>query len=463
MAPDRRTFLKGLTLGSGATLLSPMLQNLAAAKRSEFPQRFVFVVKSSGLIPERLDPPALKEKLRDKGAFINEPLAGHQLPDTLAPLEPFKDQLGIVQGLSGKMCKGGHSSWFGAMGVYKTGGEHSSGTILRATADAEIARLFPAPFQHVGLALRGKVMGKETEGTLYPGITAVGQGRELPFQASPDIAYQQLFGSAIANSDTVKKRHSLKAKLLDFMVDDINQLNRTLPGSEREKMQHYMHAFEELQVRREKLATMGDQIRDCAPPFDEKTFTSSAPEVRQAAHLDLTAAALISGITSVVTMRLDNISVNYAGLGLSDKNVHGIGHGETCNGKSPAEARDIIRLYHTKLLADLAAKLKAVPEGDGTMLDNTTIIYFSDAGNEHHANLNEWPYLVIGGSGGKMKLAGRYIRYPDYGQQGHKTIGNWWTTWLNAFGNPVEHYGNLDLNLQKNGIEQSGALPELMV
>lgn len=461
-APTRRTFLKGITLGSGATVLSPMLQNLAAAKRSEFPQRFVFVVKSSGLISERLDPPALADKLADREATINEPLAGHQLPDTLAPLEPFKNQLAIVQGLSGKMCKGGHSSWFGAMGVYKTGGEHSSGTILRATADAEIARLFPAPFQHVGLALRGKVMGKETEGTLYPGITAVGAGRELPFQASPDIAYQQLFGSAIANSDTARRRHSLKANLLDFMVDDIQKLNRTLPGSERDKMQHYLHAFEELQVRREKLASMGDQIRESAPEFDEQRFTSKSPEARQAAHLDLTAAALISGITNVVTMRLDNISVNYAGLGLSDKNVHGIGHGETSNGKSPAEARDIIRLHHTKLLADLAAKLKAVPEGDGTMLDNTTIIYFSDAGNEHHADLKEWPYLVIGGSGGRMKLAGRYIRYPEYGKPGHRTIGNWWTTWLNAFGNPVEHYGNLDLNLQKNGIQQSGALGELM-
>ncbi|MFT4549012.1 MAG: hypothetical protein ACI8XO_000976 [Verrucomicrobiales bacterium] len=455
---NRRSFLKGITLGSGATVLSPMLQNLAAAKRSDFPQRFVFVVKSSGIIPAKLDPPSLIRS----DTFTNESLADHKLPDTLAPLDPYKDQLAIVQGLSGKMCKGGHSSWYGAMGVYKTGGEHNSGSILRATADAEIARLFPAPFQHVGLALRGKVMGNETQGTLYPGITAVGQGRELPFQASPDVAYQQLFGSAITNSDTSKKRHSLKANLLDFMVGDIKKINSTLPGTEREKMQHYLHAFEELQVRREKLAAMGDQIRISAPPFDEKKFTAEAPELRQAAHLDLTAAALISGITNVVTMRLDNISVNYAGLGLSDKNVHGIGHGETCNGKTPEQARDIIRLHHMKLLADLAGKLKAVPEGDGTMLDNTSIIYLSDAGNEHHGNLSEWPYIVLGGSGGKMNIAGRYIRYPEYGKEGHKTIGNWWTTWLNAFGTPVEHYGNLDLNLQKNGIAQSGALSELM-
>ena len=457
----RRAFLKGLTLGSGSTLFSPMLSNLAAADRSEFPQRFVFVVKSSGIIAGRLEPESLKAKIADKKAYVNESLADHQLPAEFAPLEPFKDQTAIVQGLSGKMCKGGHSSWFGAMGVYKTGGEHSSGVVLRATADAEIAKLSPSPFQHVGLALRGKVMGSETEGTLYPGITASGQGRELPFQASPDIAYEQLFGSAVANSPLAKKRHALQANLLDFMVDDVKKLGRALPGGEREKMGHYLHAFEELQVRRQKLAGMGEQIRDAAPPFSDR-FASKQPEVRQAAHLDLTAAALISGITNVVTMRLDNISTTYGGIGLSDKNVHGIGHGETSNGKTPEQARDIIRLHHMELLADLAGKLKAVPEGDGTMLDNTTIIYLSDSGNGHHGNLNEWPYIVLGGSGGRMKIAGRYIQYPGYGADGHKTIGNWWTTLLNAFGNPVDHYGNLDLNLKKNGLPQTGALTELM-
>ena len=462
----RRTFLKGISLGSGATLLSPMLGQLglqaAGADRKEFPHRFVFVVKSSGIIPSKLVSETLKPKLEGAEGVVSESLQGHKLPATLAPLEPLKDQVSIVQGLSGKMCKGGHSSWFGAMGVYKTGGEHSSGTILRATADAELAKLSPSPFMHVGLALRGKVMGSETEGTLYPGITAVGQGRELPFQASPDIAYEQLFGSAVANSETAKVRQGLKGNLLDFMVDDIKKLNGTLPGTEREKMGHYLHAFEELQVRREKLAKMGDTIRKHAPPFGEK-FTSKVPEVRQAAHLDLAAAALISGITNVVTMRLDNISTNYASLGLSDKNVHGIGHGETCNGKTPEQARDIIRTHHMELVADLAKKLKAIPEGDGTMLDNTTIIYFSDSGNEHHANLQEWPYVVIGGNGGRLNITGQYVQYPAYGKEGHKTIGNWWTTWLNAFGNPIEHYGNFDLNLKKNGVPQKGALTELMV
>jgi hypothetical protein len=206
---------------------------------------------------------------------------------------------------------------------------------------------------------------------------------------------------------------------------------------------------------------MGDQIRAAAPELDDR-FTSDSPESRQEAHFDLSAAALISGITNVVTLRVDNISVNYPKLGLTEKNVHGIGHKEVCNGKTPEEARDLIRRHHLELVAGLAAKLKAVPEGDGTMLDNTTILYFSDAGNEHHGNLAEWPYIVVGGSGGRLKIAGRYVRFPEYGADGHRTIGNWWTTWLNAFGNPVEHYGNLDLALKKNGVPQTGAITEIL-
>ena len=466
MNPTRRQLFKSAALGSGSLLLQPMLGRLQAdangVDRAQKPQRFVFVVKSSGIIPESLVPSGLQGKVDAQDGLINESLAGHDLPATLKPLEPLKDQLAIVQGLSGKMCRPGHSSWFGAMGVYKTGGEHNSGSILRATADAELAKLFPSPFNHVGLALRGKVMGKETEGTLYPGITALGAGRELPFQASPDIAYQQLFGSAVASDQVAQSRYQLKSNLLDFMVDDIRQLNRALPGTEREKMGHYLNAFEDLQVRRKRLVAIEDKIRQSAPEFSDR-FLSKQPIIRQQAHVDLTAAALISGITNVVTLRLDNISTTYGDLGLSERNVHGIGHRETCNGKTPEEARDIIRLHHMKLLADLASQLKAVPEGDGTLLDNTSIIYLSDSGNEHHGNLSQWPYLVIGGNGGRLNIAGRYIHYPEYGQTGHRTIGNWWTTWLNACGNPIKHYGNFDLDLQKNGVPQEGPLAELIV
>ena len=456
MNQSRRDNLKNLSLGAGGMLLAPFLNQVqvqAAGRPSAVPQRFVFVVKSSGITPDGITP----ESLTGAGAR-NESLSDVTLPSSMAALEPFKDQLAIIQGLSGKMCRGGHSSWFGAMGVYMTGGEHERGAILRATADAELAKLNPAPFNHVGLAVRGPALSNAFGGVLYPGITATGANKELPFQGSPDLAFEQLFGSAASASGKGQTRFRMQKNLLDFMVDDIRKVNTAVPGPEKEKLNAYLNAFEELQIRHSRLANMKDQIKDNAPEFGDK-FTSSVEEVRQEAHFDLASTALIAGLTNCVTIRLDNLSTVYNELGLSKHN-HGIGHNESS--RTQEECRDIIRRHHCSLLANMAGKLRAVPEGDGNMLDNTMIIFFSDASNKHHGDCLEWPYLVLGGCGGKLKIPGRYIRYPKYGDKDCRTIGNWWTTLLNAFGNPIEHYGNEDLVLKQNGNSYRGPLSELI-
>lgn len=457
---SRRDIMKGLSLGAGSALLSPLLQQIQRQADGELrtlPSRFVFVVKSSGIVPEGITPTAFQGKEITPGLF-DEDLTKVALPPSMRALEPFKDQLAIVQGLSGKMCRGGHSSYFGMMAAYMTGGEFDAGNVVRATADAELARLNPAPFNHVALAVKGKALGKSYGGTLYPGITAVGPGKELPFQGSPDIAYEQLFGSAVSATKSGAKRFQLQKNLFDFMVDDLKKVRRAIPSSERDKMDAYLNSFEELQVRHSRLSGMKAQIKNNAPAFSDK-FTAVPEEIRQEAHFDLAAAALIAGLTNVVTIRLDNINTTYTQLGI-DKHNHGIGHNEGT--KTQAEYRDIIRTHHTELLATLAQKLKAVPEGDGNLLDRTMIVFLSDSGDAHHGSCFEWPYLILGGCSGKLKLPGRYLRYPKYGTKGCRTIADWWTTVLNAHGNPVEFFGNEDLVLKQNGVSHAGALTELL-
>lgn len=461
MTHSRRGILKGLSLGAGGFLLRPLLRQVelqAEGHAQALPSRFVFVVKSSGIVPDGITPDAFKGKDASPQLF-DQDLTKVALPASMQALEPFKDQLSIVQGLSGKMCRGGHSSYFGMMAAYMTGGEFDAGTVVRATADAELAKLNPAPFNHVGLAVRGKALSKDYGGTLYPGITAVGPGKELPFQGSPDVAYEQLFGSAVSATTGGKQRFQLQRNLFDFMVEDLKKVRRAIPSSERGKMDAYLNSFEELQVRHSKLSGMKDQIRANAPEFSDK-FTAKPEEIRQEAHFDLATAALIAGLTNVVTIRLDNVSMTYKQLGI-DKHNHGIGHNEGT--KSQSEYRDIIRKHHTELLATMAGKLKAVPEGDGNMLDRTMIVFLSDSGDGHHGSCFEWPYVIIGGGSGKLKLPGRYLRYPKYGQKGCRTIADWWTTILNAHGNPIEFFGNEDLVLKQNGISHASALQELLV
>ena len=183
MKLNRRQVLRRAALIPGGMAISPLLLPLVERARAEAngappPLRFVFVVKSSGLTPAELVPePLAAERVSTSDAtnpgpnyrqalsltptdtLIDRPLEGLALHESLAPLEPLKNRLAIVQALSGKMCRGGHSSWFGAMGCYRTGGEHDWGDIIAPTFDGLMARHLPGIFPHVGLSIGGKVMG----------------------------------------------------------------------------------------------------------------------------------------------------------------------------------------------------------------------------------------------------------------------------------------------------------------
>ncbi|MDE0596963.1 MAG: DUF1552 domain-containing protein [Roseibacillus sp.] len=467
LVTSRRGFIKQLSLGSGGMLLAPLVRQLsadAAGAEKAFPQRFVFLVKSSGLTPAAITPTALLNKKAEGGSPFRAALKDHALPESLQALEPFKDQVGIVQGFSGKMCLAGHTSYFGAMGVHASPSETSSGNPLRATIDTRLSSRYPSPFGHVGLALRGRAVGGAgdpiPEGTIYPGLSALAAGRELPFQASPDQAYDQLFGSAMGSVQG-RKRYALESGMLDFLSDDIRRLRKEVPSAEQDKLNHYLTAFEELQERRTKLAGMGDIIRQGAPELTDK-FASDRGIDRLESHFTLAASCLITGLSHGVTIRMDNLEHVYTGLGLTEQNVHAIGHGTGSNGKTAQDCREVIRAYHIKLIAGLAGKLRSIPEGDGTMLDNTMIAYLSDAGEAHHGALHEWPFLIVGGCGGRLAIPGHYIRMPDYGQVGHGTIGNLYTSILNAYGDPVAHFGDPDFELERQGFPQRGAVDSLI-
>ena len=465
MSHSRRKFMKGISLGAGYSLLAPMLHQLdlnAQGIESKLPKRFVFVAVSSGIIRETVMPQTLQDEFKSLEKFSSTSLKTHTLEPAMKSLEPYKEYLSIIQGLSGKMCQGGHTSNYGMLGVWRSPGEGSTPMPIRATVDAKLATMFPAGINHVTTGLTGKWGSRVTEGTVYPNISAAGPSRPIPFQTSPDLAFEQLFGTVASKDKYGSSKQLCKKNILDFIRSDVNNLQKKLPSIEKAKMDHYLHAVEDLKSQDIRIASLKESLKKHAPEMDEK-YTSKVIERRQEAHFDLIAAALISGLTNVVTMKIDSSATYYRGLGINEKSVHGLGHNESSEGRTGMECRDIIRRHHFDILAELARKLKSVPEGNGNMLDNTMIIYMSPSGNKHHGTLEEWPIITLGGCGGRMKLPGRYLQFPGYGQKGHRTIGNWWTSVLNSYGDPVKHYGQVDIILDKNGIEQRGPLPQIMV
>jgi hypothetical protein len=122
--------------------------------------------------------------------------------------------------------------------------------------------------------------------------------------------------------------------------------------------------------------------------------------------------------------------------------------------------RKKVDAYHMGLVPKMAETFQRIPEGDGTMLDNTLIIYLSCAGGKHHGGNTDWPALLLGGSGGSLKM-GQYLQYPSYKSAGHRTLGNLYQSLLRAGGVETgDHFGQLDPALKD--LDLKGPLQELL-
>jgi hypothetical protein len=457
MTANRRAWLKGVTLGGSASVLGPVVGQLQAHAAGATPtaKRIVFVVEGNGVQPDQIQPVGITRKrdAQNRGAaasVIEHALADKTLPFALEPIAHLKNRTTIVQGLSGRVCGGGHSNNFGALGVYSS----KAGT-AGETIDAALAAALPSIFPHVGLGISDRV-----EHSVIYNVSALAAGKALPTQCQPHLAYTTLFGSVADGAG--KAAFAAQNNLLDFMIDDVKRLEKDLAGPEREKLQSYLQSFEAMRARQSQLKDVEATLKTKGPKVTDK-FQSAVETDRLEAQFDIAAATLICGLTNVVTISSGAgdpfFSVRFRGLGI-DLDKHSIGHGRGVNNKTAAELSATIRRFHFQQIAKLADQLKAVPEGNGTMLDNTAIIYLSDAAEGHHSRCYDWPMVVIGNLGGALKTQGRYLEFPKYGSAGHRTTANFYLALLHAVGKPRVTFGQEDITLK--GIDTKGPLQEIL-
>ncbi len=454
----RRSAIKGFTLGAGASLLGPVLSQLAAhAAGAPARQRFVFVVQSNGIDPNHIIPVGLgmrKDKeLPGNDATVETALAGRELPAAIGELSPFADRLTLLRGLSGRSSEGGtggHSTNHGALGCYPG----SQGPMAQ-TIDCALGEAVPGIVPNVGLGILSRA-----EHTLNYQISASAAGKALPIQCSPEQAFRGLFGSVIGGEN--RAAFDRKTNLLDFMREDVKRARAGLAGEEREKLEDYLHSFEALHLRQGKIDAIKPAMAAAMPKL-EAQFSTPTEVNRLQAQFEIGAAALIAGLTNVLTLTSGGGGQQY--LAWPDLGIpidgHEIGHGKGVAGLTSAECFVKVRQYHCKLIAGLAARLAAIREGDGTMLDNTLIVYLSDSGEAHHPNLREWPVVLLGGLRGKLRPGGRFVQLPSYGQKKHRTLSNLYLTLLQAAGKPRDKFGVPDTGLRD--IEQGGLISELLV
>lgn len=467
MLISRREVLKTTALGTAGLALTPSFNHLLGAQPVEadtrgVPHRFVFIRKSNGNLTTQFGLPSFStEELRkheEKQPFEAD-LSRHELPDWLKGLDAHKENMTILHGISMSVSGGGHYSYSGCMGAYKAGRDILS-NIKWATVDFELARLFPSPFGHVEMSL-AVPHGRDHRTGIVSGYSAPAAKQRNYCYADPMTAFQELFKS-VTNTSEADTDNSL----LDYLHEQESRRLRGLNGEERLKISDQVESLQSIRDRNTKIATLEEQIRKHLPTIDAVHANggenATLPQ-KQAAFTDIIVAALASGLTNVVTYTIDDLGTDITSLpeNTQKTSIHQIGHGGQISGA--ATMRNVIKTHHMKQVQTLVTRLKAIAESGGTMFDNTTIIYMPETGAGHHSPDTEAPMVVMSGRNSKLDIAGRYIRLPFHGTAGHKTLSNWYTTLLNAYGNPIRHYGDLDLTMQRNRLDQTGAIDQFLV
>ena len=449
----RRACLKGITLGAGAVVLQPFLNALAAEAAGKVAPRFIFLFESNGLWPGHITPKGVPAGKGD--TLVDLPLKDMELPDPISPLAPLKDRMAIILGLSSKQAFPNHGSGYGALGCYNARASQANGghnDPLAQTVDHALAGSLPGIIPVVGLGVHAS-----PEACFANTVSASARKRPLPIICQPDVAFGSLFGSA-AEGDAGKV-FKARNKLLDYIQSDIKLVRSELSGMDRDKLDIYLDSFEQMRSRHDKVATIKDRLKANLPAIDK--FDSKLQTDRFEAQCSMAVAALASRLTNVAVIDAScgpHAYKTWKELGVTI-DEHAIGHMRWDNPTRDSHAIPI-RRFHAARVADLAKRLAAIPEGNGTVLDSTLIVWMSDSAEAHHGTGKEWPMVLVGNLGGKLKTAGRYLQFPSYGSKGHHTISNFYLTLLHAVGDKRQKFGNPDLGLKD--IDTSGPLAEIL-
>ena len=397
----RRTFLRGL----GTTLALPLLDamipaatatSLTAAKPI---RRLGYIFIPMGADIHRWTPPGVDNL--DK------------LSPILEPLEAIKDRLTVISNLELQPAYPGthatsNASFLSAARAKRT---ESSDYYLGITADQIAARQIGKGTQLPSLELSMDLM--ETVGQCDNGYACVYQNNlswsspttPLPSEAHPRLVFETLFGEGgtpAERGESLRRR----ASLLDAVRSDLSSLKRELGASDRAKMDEYLESVRDVE-RRIQMAEAS--AKDCPADVERPIGVPASYADHARLMFDLQLLAFRGDITRVTTFQLARETSNrsYPEIGVNDPH-HPLSH----HGNDPDKIERMSRInrFHISLFAEFLEKLRATPEGDSNLLDNSLLLYGSGMGNPNLHDHTNLPVIVAGGAAGGMK-GGRHLRY----------------------------------------------------
>jgi hypothetical protein len=438
----RRKTLQSLAAGFGASLGSTVLPSFGNGGKlispaSGGPKRVIFFMQNQGFEPGTCIPDGMRHSCS---------LAKAKLPEPISALEPFKDRLHIISGLHGMHTSPSHSAFFGALGGYRG----SDGVPPSAsTIDYELSKALPdtlLPHLCIGMDSLENMKTKPTVANL----SASGAGQPIFMHSNPNHLYQTLYGGI--SKGEIRKQHEARSGMLERIGQLAAAKGGTLPLSDKQRYGEFVGGFEDMNGLRERLGKVSDHLRNFAPKVDARY---SSPEFETDWHdvlLDLGISSLKSGITNVLTIGSGRGEIfgSWKGLGI-EKQGHNLGH--MTQKDNPIWIK--IRQYNSQMLVKIMEELESMPEGSGTMMDNTLIVYTSNNADKQHTNGANWPVMLLGNCDGIFK-SGCFTHV-----EGKRPINTLYSTILRSVGVSCDRF-NMSEKMAKKFDSGSGPLKEIL-
>jgi len=405
----RRTFLKGL----GATIALPMLDAmtpaLAAAAAKKAPVRLAFTYVPNGITMADWTP---------GGAGG----ADFAFTRVLKPLEAFRRDMFVLSGLA---QKNGNALGDGPGDHARAAAAYLTGVHPKKTAGADIQNGISADqivAQHLAGTTRfasielgcddSRVVGNCDSGysCAYTNSLAWrGPTSPMPPETNPRLVFERLFGAFDAGLDeeTRARRLLYRRSILDSVLDRTKALMTGLGASDRRKVDEYLYAVREIE-RRIEMAE--HDMRDIPAGVEKPTGIPVAYEEYVRLMFDLQIVAFQTDLTRVTTMMMgrEGSLRTYPEIGVPDPHHPLTHHG----GKTDwIEKVTQVNEFHTRLFAYFLERMKATPDGDGSLLDHSMIVYGSGLSDGDRHTHEDLPVLLFGRGDGSLR-PGRHIVYP---------------------------------------------------
>ncbi len=443
---SRRAVLRGLGAAVALPVLDAMYPAFAAQamKTALRPTRMAFLYVPNGIVMEDWTP---------AGELGASPLG--ELPRISSAFAPYRNDLMMLTGLTsngGRALGDGPGDHGRAGAAYLTGvhPKKTSGKDIQAgiSMDQIAARQLEGKTKYASLELgceEGLQGGNCDNGysCAYSNSLAWrSPSTPMPPEVRPRAVFERLFGEVDDEKDPKRRQRlqSYQKSILDVVLSDAQSLKNTLGGTDRQKVDEYLFAIRDIEKRIQQAER--SNARPVAAPI---AAPAGSVPVDFTEHsrlmLDLLALAFQTDQTRVITllMGIEQSHRNYPEIGITEGH-HGLTHHQ--GNKEKIEKVRQINEYHVQQFIYLLDKLKAIQDGDGTLLDHSMIVYGSALadGNAHqHNNLP----TVLAGRGGGTLTPGRHIRYAA-----ETPIANLYLSMLDKMGVPLDQLGDSNGRLE---------------